>query len=415
MGRENGLGFGVIMIKINSFIHRQVLDDIIRRWMYDEACPADADLITRLVYFNHVYVSRYLAQFAGLIFRELHRKELSLRPVRLKGGLKDALVSDPPYRNERIDKLIGDYHLNPGRFYRETPFHGTLYFRRHNGGKECVGSIRIKRVRRLAEKSARRIIDRIFVTIKGHADSLADERALRLGIPRSDLLTAPEDMTEEFLQAENRLLDDLRRKRPIAGAEEVLAINDVAGAKVILEESEQPKLTALLERLPNCEIVEEERHAGRYNATNLIVRYRPPREAILARPLERGLFDVMQRRGFSPDEANRAFAEFVRLGEEDILLEIILSTYQEMLESEIGRCIHEDRIIEQRLRQQYRGPLARNIQCLMEYLFTFPSSPSPCRCELGELPIKLWNRYLPDYFDEVLKQLFHIPTFDDLD
>ena len=118
----------------------------------------------------------------------------------------------------------------------------------------------------------------------------------------------------------------------------------------------------------------------------------------------------MQGRGFSPDEANRAFAEFVRSGEEDVLLEIILSTYQEMLESEIGRCIHEDRIIEQRLRQQYRGPLARNIQCLMEYLFTFPSSPSPCQRELGELPIKLWNRYLPDYFDEVLKQLFHIPT-----
>jgi hypothetical protein len=403
------------MIKINSFIHRQVLDDIIRRWMYDEACPADADLITRLVYFNHAYVSRYLDEFAGLIFRELHRKQLSFRSVLIKGGLKDALVSDPPYRNERIDELIRDYHRNPGRYYRETPFHGTLYFRRYNGGEECVGSIRIKRVRRLAEKSARRIIDRIFVTIKRHADALADERALRLGIPRGDLLTAPEDMTEEFLQAENRLLDDLRGKRPIAGAGEELAINDVAGIKVILEESGQRKLTELLLRLPDCEIVEEERHTGRYNATNLIVRYRPPREAILARPLGRGLLDVMQGRGFSPDEANSAFAEFVRSGEGDVLLEIILSTYQEMLESEIGRCIHEDRIIEQRLRQQYRGPLARNIQCLMEYLFTFPSSPSSCRCELGELPIKLWHHYLPDYFDEVLKQLFHIPTFDDLD
>ena len=403
------------MIKINSFIHRQVLDDIIRRWMYDEACPADADLITRLVSFNHVYVSRYLAQFAGLIFRELHRNELSFRPVRIKGGLKDALVSDPPYRNERIDELISDYHRNPGRYYRETPFHGTLCFRRRNGEEEYVGSIRIKRIRRLAEKSARRIIDRIFVTIKRHADTLADERALRLGIPRGDLLTAPEDMTEEFLRAENRLLDDLREKRPIAGAGEELAINDVAGVKVILEESEQQNLTALLDRLPDCEIVEEERHIGRYNATNLIVRYRPPRETILVPPLGRGLLEVMQARGFSPEEANRAFAEFVRSGEEDVLLEIILSTYQEMLESEIGRCIHEDRIIEQRLRQQYRGPLARNIQCLMEYLFTFPSSPSPCQCELGELPIKLWNRYLPDYFDEVLKQLFHIPTFDDLD
>jgi hypothetical protein len=30
--------------------------------------------------------------------------------------------------------------------------------------------------------------------------------------------------------------------------------------------------------------------------------------------------------------------------------------------------------------------------------------------ELSELPIKLWNRYLPDYFDEVLKDLFNIPS-----
>ena len=52
------------------------------------------------------------------------------------------------------------------------------------------------------------------------------------------------------------------------------------------------------------------------------------------------------------------------------------------------------------------GPLARNIQCLLEYLFAFPASH---RRELGELPIKIWDRYLPDYFDEILKQLFRIP------
>ena len=40
----------------------------------------------------------------------------------------------------------------------------------------------------------------------------------------------------------------------------MLAINDVAGVKVILEESEQRKLTELLDRLPDCEIVEEETH-----------------------------------------------------------------------------------------------------------------------------------------------------------
>jgi hypothetical protein len=394
------------MITINSFLHREVLDDIIRRWMYDEARPSDADLIARLVHFNQVYVSGYLDLFAARIFRELHPQYFS-RTVRLKGDLKDALVVDPPCRNERIDALIQDYRQNPGRFYRETPFHGTLYFTRLNGFTAYIGSSRIKRVRRLAEKSARRIIDRIFDQIKRHADNLADERARLLGISREMLVTAPADMTEEFLIAEKRLLSDLREKRPVAGDGGILAINDVAGLKVVLEAAEQPELIELLGRFPDCEIVEEERHAGRYNATNLLIRFRPPREEILARPLDPGILNVMQGRGFSPGEANRSFAEFVRSGEESVLLEIIFSDYQEMLESEIGRCIHEDRIIEQRLRQQYRGPLARNIQYLLEYLFAFPASHQR---ELGELPIKIWNRYLPDYFDEVLKQLFHIPS-----
>ena len=394
------------MITINSFLHREVLSDIIRRWMYNEAVPSDADWITRLVHFNHAFVSGYLDLFAKRIFRGLHPGTLSSRAVRVKGDLKDALVEDPPCRNERIDELIREYRLNPGRFYPETPFQGTLYFAGRNGSPAYIGSSRIKRYRRLAEKSARRIIDRIFDQIKRHAEELADERARVLGIPRERLLTTPADMTREFVIAEKRLLDDLLGKKPIMGDGEILAINDVAGMKVVLERPEQPNLLELLGRFPDCEVVEEERHSGRYNATNLLVRFRPPREEILLQPLDRGTLRIMEERGFSLDDTNRSYAEFVRSGEEDVMLEVIFSDYQEMLESEIGRCIHEDRIIEQRLLQQYRGPLARNIGYLLEYLFVFPISG---RRELGELPIKIWNRYLPDYFDEILKQLFRIP------
>ena len=77
---------GRIMIKINSFIHRQVLDDIIRRWMYDEACPADADLITRLVPFNHVYVSRYLPYFSGSSSGSCIGKSSPAVPFRSRAG-----------------------------------------------------------------------------------------------------------------------------------------------------------------------------------------------------------------------------------------------------------------------------------------------------------------------------------------
>ncbi len=92
----------------------------------------------------------------------------------------------------------------------------------------------------------------------------------------------------------------------------------------------------------------------------------------------------MQARGLNPDRVQQTFAEFVQSGEERFALEIIVSNFQETLESEIGRCMHEDRIIRQRLHQQYRGHLSKNIEYLMEYLFAFPASSQR---ELLELPI----------------------------
>lgn len=394
------------MIRINSYLHRTDLSDLIRRWMYNEVYPSDADLITRLVNFNHVYVARYLRVFAGRIFQQLHPAGLTMRHTSRKGELRDALVACPPCRNPRIDELIARYRAHPERYYRDTPFHGTLFFASRGGTEECVGASRIKRVRRLAEKAARRIIDRMFDAIKKHADELAEERARGAGIPRHQLVTPPEEMIDEFLRAEERLLEDLRTGRPVQD-DDGIAINDVAGIKVILDETGQTRLRSLLDKLPDGRIIEEERHSGLYNATNLIVCHEPDRERILSRPVTGRILSVMQARGQQPDQVQKNFAEFVRSGEESVSLEIIVSDYPETLESEIGRCMHEDRIIRQRLTRQYRGHLSKNIEYLMEYLFSFPAS---AQRELIELPVKLWHRYLPDYFDEVLKELFRLPS-----
>jgi hypothetical protein len=397
------------MINIISYLHRDELCDIIRRWMYDKPTPSDADHLARIVLFNHEYVSRYLGLFAGELFRKLHGSQLLTRSITRKGELKDLLILHPPYRNDRIDALISQYRERPGRFYQETPFLGTLFFKDDRGRETYVGSTRIKRIRRLAEKSARVITDQIFHSIQNQADVLADERARRLGLSRVQLVTPPEVMIEEFLQAENRILEQLAHEEPLEDMP-LLKINDVAGIKVIVEDDRYTALLDSLRDLDGCDIVEEERHQGIYSATNLIVRLQPSPEAILARDLsDERMLNILAQRGLTPRQANAAFRDFVLTGEKSVYLEIIAINYQENLESEIGRCIHEDRIIEQRQGKQYRGHLAKNIEYLMEYLFTFPSSG---QVELGELPIKLWNRYLPDYFDDVMKQLFHIADQD---
>jgi len=394
------------VIHITSYLHRDILDDIIRRWMQGDVRPGDEESIAQLIKFNNLYVVRYLKLLAENIFQESHGKMI-FRNISSKGDLKDMLVKNPSYRNERIDFLIGEYLRRPGCFYRETPFHGVLISRQDKNSLYFVSSYRIKRVRRLAEKTARRIVDSVFFAIQTNAEALADERAKHFGIPRHELITSPEEMSLEFQQAEETFLDDLRNRRQVEALEKIV-INDVGGMKIVWEEASLDPLYESLARA-GCEITEQEEHRGRYNAINLAVRYRPPCEQILALPVQGHVLQFLQGKGWDEATVNRSFAEFVTKGEDSVQLEIIVSTFQELLESEIGRCMHEDRIMEQRAERPYRGHLARNIGYLLEYLFTLPEAPAP----VGRaLPFRLWDRYLPDTFFEVMKGLLGVPSWD---
>jgi hypothetical protein len=399
------------MITITSYLHRERLKDLIRRWMYNDPQPADAMDICRLVYFNNAFVARYLPVFSELVLTRLYPTPFENQKTRRKGELKDVIASHVPFHSPRIDELLGSYHSLPETFYRETPFHGTLYFAGGHSQQRFIGSSRIKRVRRMSEKSTRRIIDWIYASIKRRADELAQQRANLLGIPIRSLITPPQDMVEEFVKAESRLLEDLKNHIPMPHTED-LVIDDVAGIKVIVEDGDRQRFLCMMADMPGCEVMEVEPHAGRYNALNLIVQYRPDRQRLCAAPLGPDLTRLMQARGIAPEQAQAHFRDFVMTGEEAVNIEVIACDYAELLESEIGRCMHEDRILRQRQEQQYTGQLARNIEFLLIYLFAFPAS---LQADLGRLPIRLWNRYLPDYFDEVIRALFGIPSVEILE
>ena len=87
------------MIEIISYLHRDELYDLIRRWMYDKPMPSDPDRLVRMVLFNHEYVSRYLEFFAGELFDKLRGPNLITRTITRKGELKDLIVVNPSYRN----------------------------------------------------------------------------------------------------------------------------------------------------------------------------------------------------------------------------------------------------------------------------------------------------------------------------
>ena len=393
------------MIEITSYLHREALRDLIKRWMYHELQPEDPALITQLVHFNNTFVSRTLDHFSRTLLTSLYGEGVEALPVRKKSNIKDAIIENPHYRTPRIGQLIRNYRARPEHYYGDTPVHGLLYFSTQFSPRRFVCASRIKRVRRLAEKIARRIIDFIFLAIKERADALADDRARLMGIPRDELVSPEQTMVDEFGAAERRLLEDLRAGRPIYTPR--MVIDDVAGIKIIIDDKEQQHLIDIISQRQDCQIVEIEPHTGRYNATNIIVQHRPPKALIIEAPLAVPLLSVLQKRGVAAVDAHRDFTDFVLSGEDTVNIEVITSNYQEVIESEIGRCMHEDRIIEQRRRQEYRGHLAKNIEYLVQYLFAFGNSPKQ---RIEELPIKLWSRYLPDYIDEVLKALYDIPS-----
>lgn len=380
------------MITINGFLQRDSLHDLIRRWMLNQPQPADAVTILELVHFNNAVVARYLSHFCEQLFRELHHCELSREQAFTKGDLKDRIARDLPYPSPRFDALLSGYASNPGRYYRETPFHGTLYFGAHGERTRYLGSSRVKRIRRLAEKSARRLVDWTFAGLPSTPAA------------RSEPAAAAE-ADAALASAEAAFLAQLR-SGDCSFLPGNLVINDVAGIKVILETSGPDPVLAVLQQL-GCRVLEQEQHTGHYRATNLVIEYRPDKARLLAQPLSSQIIRVFAGHGISAAQASQRYAEFIATSEATVNIEIIVSSYAQMLESEIGNCMHEERIIRQRRNPQYLGQLAQNVEFLMEYLFTFPASG---RREVGELPLRLWDCYLPDYFDEVLRRLFNVPS-----
>ena len=80
------------MIRINSFLHRDRLSDVIRRWMNDTLQSGDVDQILRLVHFNNVYVSRSLGRFSADLFAGLHGAALRVETISTKGALRGMLM-----------------------------------------------------------------------------------------------------------------------------------------------------------------------------------------------------------------------------------------------------------------------------------------------------------------------------------
>lgn len=395
------------MIHLTGYLHRRQFREIVARWFYDDLQVSDALDIKYIVNFNSILVRRTLRRLAGRLFRDVYKVEPRSFTTHTKGDLKDFVATHPTVTNARIQHMIAAYNERPEDFYKETPIDGRIFYTADGEHRMFLGSARLKRPRRIAEKGGRRISDYVYTQIRENAEKLARERAERLRIPLERLVSSHDEMVQEFAEAEDTIRQTIKTHRlPIL--DQCLNIHDVAGLKLVGEPDVQEEIVNYIQAAPDMTLLEREEHRGQYNATNLTVELKIDREQLLSEAIDEKDLAVLQLRGFDPLAITHDLRAFVDSSEDTVILEIILSNFEEFLESEIGRCQHEVRIRAQRQTEIYRGPLAKNAQYLLTYLFAYAVSP---QTSIERLPIKVWGNYVPDYVDMIIRQLYNVYEF----
>lgn len=390
---------------LTSFIHREDLLRIAERWFCGRPAPGDALHLTELFICDGFVIGETLEVIARRLFGIIHDEPFQKKRIRFKGELRDVLCQCPRELTPRIDQLFALYRRNPDFYYLEAPINGVMCLGREN---QLLGLYRIKRPRRIAEKANRKIANWIFGIVQNRARRMAEERAREYGIPLYSLLTPQEEMVKEFMKAEEAIARNFS-EGTIEFDKADLTIHDVGGIKVVAEAEKLSFLEKQLAADPSIRIIEREAFRGEYQATSHILEVSWDPEHICRRYKDHRSWEKYLNRGISEDRLMKGLEQFLVGADPKIHVELILATFPDMVESELGNSIHEERIIAQRDNKMYKGYIPTNVEFLLEYLFAVGFSP---QVQTEELPIKLWGRYLPDTLISQIRRLYHLPEYD---
>lgn len=390
---------------LTSCIHREHLFDIAERWFCGKMEPGDALRLTQILICDGFVIRDTLEDLASRLLGSICREPFRAHRIRAKGELRDALCRSPHETSPRLEELFRRYKANPDFYYRESPINGVMCL---DEGDRLVGLYRIKRPTRIAEKANRHIGNWIFRIVREKAQEKAEERARQWGVPLRDLFTPEKEMADEFIEAEKAIARSFS-EGAIAFDKAALTINDVGGLKIIADPENLSRLEAEISADPSIKPAKKELHTGNYNATSLVLNVPWNRERVCRKFLEGRNWEKYSNRGVPEEDLRRGLEPVLEGSEPTLCIELILSTFPNLVESELGSSIHEERIVAQRDDRTYKGYIPMNVEFLVDYLLAVGLSP---QVEIDHLPIKLWGRYLPDTLLSYIRQLYHLPDYD---
>ena len=384
-------------------MHRGELFDITLRWLNDDLREEDGRRLTEIFFYESMVSCPTVQEHMLRFFQRLYGVGLSVERVAYKQQLRERLIQSVPASNPRIQFLTSAFRESPEEFFPRLPVDAVLLFAPEH---RLVSISRIKRPQRVAEKAAYRTADALADLIRGEAELYASDRAVARGVNLRQLISTQEQMHADFVSAERRVAAGFRVAE-ISLNRRDLTINDIIGFKIIGDEADLQWAERMLSEEPYVSIVEREVHRGHYNATNLQVDIELPPVGQLVDEARDMDWAAASSRGLDPEEARLNFPRFIETGARTVRTEVILTTYPELIESELGRSLHERRILRLRERQSYSGQIAENARFLIEYLLAVAYAPT---VRVPELPIKMWGRYLPETLMDAVRRLHGIES-----
>ena len=384
---------------ICAYPHRRQLMQITRRWISDRLEADDAVQITRILTYDSFVAWHSMVDFVKTLTRRLGNPTVRQLPLYSKKDLKDFITNPAEPASARVAELIRDYRRAPEFFYVGSPMAGYLF---HDPQGRVLSLCRFKRIKRIAEKASRYAALYLGDCLQRSAETLGRKAGSGPGA-----LPPAEAMAE----AERRLVQQIRQGS-FTLPRETMQILDVVGAKIIDRGFGPEGLEAAIAQWPGAAILEKEIHRGAYNAIHYTVRLEINPEAVIESFCASPHKATGRRRGLPDGEGSGNFERFLASGAGHLSLDLILTTFEELIESEIGRSMHEARIFRQRQEGAVYGNIPVNIEYILEYLLAVGLSPA---VQIDKIPIKIWGRYLPDTLSFCIQRLYGIPEFSLID
>ena len=387
---------------LTSFVHRDDLFDIAERWLCGRLQPSDGLRISQILISDGFVLGETIESVAKLLMEMTHGCAFRQERLLSKGQLRDAICRTAQNRNSRTEELVRLYETDPEFFYREAPINGAICV---DEQERLLGLYRVKRPRRIAEKANRYVANWIFRMVKGRAVEMAKVRARHSEIPLERLITPKTQMDYEFITAEKDVAQQFKENTIKLNKSE-LTIHDVGGLKIVATEEQLAQLEDKLSEHPNIRVIDRESFSGTYQATSLIIEAIWDRDHVCKRFIDQNGWEKYFDRGIPETDLKKGLEFLLDDAKPTLYMELILSTFPDMVESELGNSLHEERILAQRDNKIYKGYIPMNVEFLIEYLFAVGASP---RAHIDHLPIKLWGRYLPDTVIAHIRELYQMP------